>query len=206
MKIAILNIFIFLTCMSWAQQKDSAASKKSDNKKEFRGIKTYATVVDGDTLPMIYLKPVWCVEKRVFKNQFQAWKYQRLIKNVKAAYPFAKIAGRKMSEYSILLTNVKSADEKHRIMKKIEKELKAEFEDDLKDLTITQGRILLKLIDRETGNTSYTIVKELRGTVSATFWQTLAVLFGNDLKSEYDASGDDKQIEEIVQLIEKGEI
>ena len=205
MKNLILFTFICIN-YSWAQQKDSSASKKTDNKKEFKGIVTYATIVNGDTLPMVYLKPVWCVEKRVFKNQFQAWKYQRLIKNIKAAYPFAKIAGRKMKEYNKLLINVKSEEEKHRMMKKIEKELKSEFEDDLKDLTITQGRILLKLIDRETGNTSYAIVKELRGTFSATFWQTLAVLFGNDLKSEYNSAGDDKQIEEIIQLIEKGEI
>ena len=199
-------LLLFKITISLAQNKDSTISENSLPKNEFKGILTYATIIDGDTLPMIYLKPVWCIEKRVFKNQFQAWKYQKLIKNIKAAYPFAKIAGRKMREYSKLLIDVKTEDEKHRIMKKIEKELKTEFEDDLKDLTITQGRILLKLIDRETGNTSYTIVKELRGTISATFWQTLAVLFGNDLKSEYDSTGDDKQIEEIIQLIEKGEI
>lgn len=199
MKNLILFTFICIN-YTWAQQKDSSTSKKTE------GYVTYATIINGDTFPMVYLNPVWCVEKRVFKNQFQTWKYQRLIKNIKAAYPFAKIAGRKMKEYNKLLINVKSEEEKHRMMKKIEKELKSEFENDLKNLTITQGRILLKLIDRETGNTSYTIVKELRGTFSATFWQTIALLFGNDLKSEYNSTGDDKQIEEIIQLIEKGEI
>lgn len=199
-------LLILISNLAIAQKTDSSKIKNEQNKKEFKGVVCYAKIVNGDTLPVVYLKPSWVVEKRVFKNQFQAWKYQRLVKNVKAAYPYAKIAGRKMKEYNTMLVNVKSEDEKHRVMKKVEKELKDEFEDELKDLTVTQGRILLKLIDRETGNTSYTLVKELRGTMSATFWQTLAVVFGNDLKAEYDSNGDDKQVEEIVQLIERGAI
>jgi hypothetical protein len=73
-------------------------------------------------------------------------------------------------------------------------------------LTVTQGRILIKLIDRETGNTSYSLVKELRGSLQAFFWQGLARLFGSNLKSEYDANGQDVQIEAIVQQIERGEL
>lgn len=129
-----------------------------------------------------------------------------MVKNVKAAYPYAKIAGRKMKEYNTLLVNVKTEDEKHRAMKKIENELRDEFEEDLKDLTITQGRILLKLIDRETGNSSYALIRDLRGSTTASFGQALALLFGNDLKAEYEADGGDKQVEQIVQLLERGAI
>lgn len=91
-------------------------------------------------------------------------------------------------------------------MKQVEQELLVEFEDDLKQLTITQGRILIKLVDRETGSTSYELVKELRGTFSAFFWQTLARLFGSNLKSVYDPYGEDRLIEEIIFLIDRGQL
>ena len=91
-------------------------------------------------------------------------------------------------------------------IKTIEKQLMDEFGKELKKLTITQGRILLKLIDRETGNTSYELLKELRGTVSAVFWQTIARLFGSDLKSQYDPQDDDFLVERVVRLIETGQI
>lgn len=81
-----------------------------------------------------------------------------------------------------------------------------DFGTELKKLTITQGRILLKLIDRETGDTSYELLKELRGSISAVFWQTIARIFGSDLKSQYDPKGDDFLIERVVKLIETGQI
>lgn len=81
-----------------------------------------------------------------------------------------------------------------------------DFEDDVKNLTITQGRILLKLIDRETGNTTYLILQDLKGNFSAVFWQTVARVFGSNLKSEYDPKGEDHLIEQIVQMIEAGQL
>ncbi|MBK7854737.1 MAG: DUF4294 domain-containing protein [Bacteroidetes bacterium] len=91
-------------------------------------------------------------------------------------------------------------------MKKREDEMKARFDAELKKLTMTQGRILIKLIDRETGNTSYTLVKELRGNLSAFYWQGLAKLFGSNLKTEFDAQGEDAAIEQICRAIERGEL
>ena len=91
-------------------------------------------------------------------------------------------------------------------MTKAEKELVGQFEKDIKNLTFTQGHILLKLIDRETGNSSYQLIKDMRGNLSASLWQSLARVFSTDLKAKYDPDGDDKQVEEIVLLIERGEI
>ena len=91
-------------------------------------------------------------------------------------------------------------------MKQAEDELKAEFEGDLKKLSFKQGIILIKLVDRETGNTSYELVQELRGNFTAFFWQTFARLFGYNLKVKYDPLGDDKEIEDIVVMIENGQI
>ncbi|MFK5968672.1 MAG: DUF4294 domain-containing protein, partial [Candidatus Marithrix sp.] len=87
-----------------------------------------------------------------------------------------------------------------------EKELKKEFEDELKNLTMTQGKLLIKLVDRETGKTTYELVKQLRGSLSAFFWQSLAKLFGSNLKTEYDAAGEDKLIEDILIRIDNGQI
>ena len=84
--------------------------------------------------------------------------------------------------------------------------MKAQFEEELKNLTVTQGQILIKLIDRQTDYTTYDVVKEMRGTFSAFMWQTMARLFGSTLKSEYDKAGEDKLIEDIIAQIESGEI
>ena len=88
----------------------------------------------------------------------------------------------------------------------MEADLKAEFEGELKKLTIKQGIILVKLIDRETGATSYDLIKSLRGSFSAFIWQSMARLFGSNLKLEYDPYGEDYMIEEIVQQLESGQI
>ena len=91
-------------------------------------------------------------------------------------------------------------------VKLAEAELRAEFEAEVKGLTMSQGKVLVKLIDRETGRSSYSLVKELRGGFNAVLWQGMAKLFGHDLKSRYDADGEDMMIEVIVQRIEKGEL
>ena len=89
-------------------------------------------------------------------------------------------------------------------MKRIEKELLAEHKDELKKWSVTDGRILLKLINRETERTPYSIIKDFRGDVSAVFWQGIALLFKNNLKDGYEPEGDDRYLEEIVTLIELG--
>lgn len=168
------------------------------------GVKSYATVVGKDTLPIVYMKAAFVVDNRKFKNPIAEWKHQRLIRNVKKAYPYAKIAGKKVKEYNKLIVSTKSENEKNKLLKECEKQLIAEFENDIKNLTYSQGQILLKLIDRESGRTSYEILKQFRGSTSAFMWQSVARLFGNNLKSEYSPEKDDKQIENIVCLIENG--
>ncbi len=91
-------------------------------------------------------------------------------------------------------------------MKEQEQLLREEFEDDIRHLTIRQGRLLIKLIDRETDKTSYELIKELKGSFSAFFWQTVARFFGENLKDQYDPAQEDKYIEEIVHRIENGQL
>jgi hypothetical protein len=112
----------------------------------------------------------------------------------------------KLREYEVILMAASSDQERKRIMKQAEKELNEQFGDDLRNLTFTQGKILIKLIDRETGETSYDLVRELRGSFTAFFYQAFARIWGFNLKDNYDPEGEDELIEQIVQLIERGQL
>lgn len=163
-------------------------------------------IIDGDTLPYIELKEAVIQAPIDFVSKKEARKINKLIRDVKKAYPYAKIAGSKLQELDLMLAQTKDEKEKKALLKQAEEDLVSQFEEDIKNMTFSQGVILLKLIDRETGTTSYEIVKEFRGTLRAFFWQSLGSLFGINLKTEYDPQGEDKNIEQIVQMIEKGTI
>lgn len=165
-----------------------------------------AIIVDGDTVPVMYLEEFYVWGKMSFKNDAEAKRWNRLVYNVKKAYPYARLAGLKFQEYNEKLLLVRNEKEKKEMMKQLEDELQAQFGEDLKQLTTTQGKILLKLVDRQTGNTSYAIVKEFRGWFRAFFWSSLASIFGYDLKEPYDPLGKDADIERVVLMIERGTI
>ena len=164
----------------------------------------HAKVIGNDTVPIVSLPMVSHIEKRTWKTKRAQKKFSRLKKKVVKVYPYAHLAGQKMEEYAKEMEGIDKEKDKKKFYKQIEKELKAEFEGELKKLTISEGRILIKLIDRETGDSSYELVKDLRGKFSAFFWQSLARIFGHNLKSEYDPKGEDREIEFIVQQIENG--
>lgn len=167
---------------------------------------TRGVVFEGDTIPYIELRDFYVFEPLTFKNNRERRVYTRLVRNVMKVYPYAKLAAEKLNFYEDSLQKVSDPTERKRLMREVEKEIRDEFEDELKGLTITQGTILIKLIDRETGQTSYQILNDLRGRLIAGFWQSLGRLFGYNLKKKYDPSGDDWQIEYIVKQIEAGAI
>lgn len=192
MKNQILIILFFLLSNCLVQSQDTK-------------VVSYAKVVKGDTIPVVQLDQVSIKAYRIVKkNEFR--KMTRLIRSVKKVYPYAKLAGIKLKEYNDILLQTPDKHEQRKIIKQAEDELKEEFGDDLRKLTFSQGKILIKLIDRETGNTSYDLVKELRGGFSAFFYQAFARLFGYNLKVNYDPLGKDSLIELIVMMIENGTI
>ena len=130
--------------------------------------------------------------------------YSRLALRVKKVYPYAQKANELLKKYEPEYYSLKTDKERRKLMKDIEEQLLAEYKDDLKRMTISDGRVLIKLIDRETGKTGYTLIKEFRGGFSAAFWQSIARIFKNNLKDEYDPYGEDRLIEDIVLLIEFG--
>jgi hypothetical protein len=159
-------------------------------------------VYNGDTIPARTLEIVWVMHPmtRAMRKRVEEW--TRLRNAVYVTYPYARKAGNIMNEMNKRLAVMNESDKKNYI-KSREKELKKEFADPLEKLSVYQGRILMKLINRQTGNNCYDIIKEYKGGFTARFWQTVAFFFGSSLKQPYDAQGDDKQIELIVKEVER---
>lgn len=163
-------------------------------------------IVDGDTVYIAFIREVIIFPKRVFSNPKDYARYQRLVRDLKIVYPYARLANEILCEMNQVFISLPNENEKKQYINLVEKRLKGEFEVELKNLTIRQGKLLIKLIDRETGSSTFELVKEMKGSFSAFFWQTLAKLFGSDLKVKYDPFGEDRLIEEILILIENGQL
>ncbi len=165
---------------------------------------TRGIIVENDTLPMVDLPEVRVYQRKDFEYLYLKRRYRRLIYNVKRAYPYSKIAGTRLKVLDEYLATLETEKERKEYVNQVEGEIMKEFEQDVKKLTVTQGIILVKLIDRETGRTSYEVIKDLKGGLTAFFWQGIARIFGNNLKEIYDPDGRDRIIEDIVLGIEAG--
>jgi hypothetical protein len=172
---------------------------------EHRARVVQVEIVDGDTIPVIALREV-NIYDWLPRSKKKARRLTRLMKHVKIVYPYARLAGIKLIEYEDILIQAPDKKARRKIMKQVEKEIEAEYGKELRDLTITQGKILLKLIDRETGRTSYDLVSDLRGEFRAVFYQAFARFFGLNMKLRYDPEGEDREIENIVRMIENGQL
>ena len=158
---------------------------------------------NGDTLYLDTIDPVYKTAKRKGKS----WRrYSRLVHNFAKTYPYALLAEEKLREAdSTIVTGELNRRQKNRYISILQKELFDTFEKPLRNLTISQGKLLLRLIDRQTGITPYEIIKDYKGKAAAGFWQGIARLFGSDMKVPYDPEGEDRQTEELVILYNKGE-
>jgi len=168
--------------------------------------KVNTVIINGDTIQSYEAKPILILPTPIFNNNDDLKKFRKLVRNVKIVYPYAKLGKKVFQNIQCTIDTMQNKKAKSNYIKTKEKELMSQYEDELKALSVTQGKILLKLIDREVNKTSYEIVKEMRGTMQAFMWQQLARLFGSDLKSEYDANGQDKMIEKIIILIDNGQL
>ena len=163
-----------------------------------------AIIVNGDTIPVIWLRDVWVFDKGNAQSIAERARYSKLIRNVLKVYPLAKEAAKRMSFVESELKKISDPKIQEYYTNMYEKHLKKEFTPVLKQLTYSQGKILIKLIDRETSETSYALVKRFRGNFEAFIWQSFASLFGISLKTQYDPEGTDQEIEDIVKAIESG--
>lgn len=156
-------------------------------------------VEKGDSIPLIHVLPVY-----VFSRPVDLRRYRKLVDAVKKVYPIAQIAKERMAEMEEELCRLPTKKAQKAYIKQVYHEIKEEYTPVLKHMTRTQGRVLLKLIDRETEYTAYEVLKEFRGGFVAGFWQGVSRIFGQNLKSEYDKEGEDRMIEQIVVYYEAG--
>ncbi len=191
LRLSLIPVFLFISLWAFSQEQER--------------IVVYGTVVDGDTIPVIPLKELNIYSWRVLTRSEER-KLTKLMKNVKIVYPYARLAGIKLVEYEDVLTQAADDKERRKIMKQVEDELEAEYGQELRELTVTQGKILLKLVDRETGESSYDLVTDLRGEFRAVFYQAFARIFGLNMKLRYEPNGEDREIENIVRMIENGQL
>jgi hypothetical protein len=154
--------------------------------------------IPGNNLQWFYVTAPY--PKHLLKKR-QEW--TRLRNAIYVTYPYAKRAGAIMNEMNLTLANMKSEKQRKSYIRSREKELKKQFADPLTNLSVYQGKVLMKLINRQTGNNCYDLIKEYRGGFTARFWQTLAFVFGSSLKQPYNASTTEKEMELIVQEVER---
>ena len=192
-----------------APKPQSAVVDFSNPAEPVQGSVVYGRIDEnGDTTLIVFLPEVNIDLMQRYLQITETRQGRRLANNVKKVYPYAKLAGAKMHEYDSILANINDKAERKRLMKQAEDEITEQYTEELKNLTFSQGLILVRLIDRETGNTSYQVVQELRGKVRAFFYQGFARLWGYNLKTEYDPHNnpEDDEIETIMTLMERGVI
>jgi hypothetical protein len=161
---------------------------------------------EGLSLPEINIKEVVIVGRPSTGKKFPFYRYQRLIYNLRKVYPYALMVRSRLGSINEGLEKIPDERDRKKYLRQAEKDIFGEYEDDVRDMTITQGRLLIKLIDRETRNTSYDLIRQYRGNLSAAFWQGIARIFGTDLKAEYDPYGEDAVIEIILHELETGNL
>lgn len=161
-------------------------------------------VIGNDTVIHREIREVWVYPRREFRNPRLERQYYRLIQRVKKVYPYARKASELLAQYEPEYERLKTDREKRKLINKVEEQLMGRYKEEFKKMSISDGRVLIKLVDRQTGRTGYDIIKEFRGGFTAVFWQGIARLFRNNLKDEYDPYGEDLLIEEIVVLVERG--
>lgn len=154
--------------------------------------------------PVMLIPEVMIFPEKEFRNNRERRRYTRLIRNFKIVYPYAQEIGEIFTQIEDTLFLFDDDQLRRRYVRVREKQIMDEYRPKLSKLTLSQGILLVKLLDRETGSTAYEIVDELKGSVRAFFWQGFALLFGNNLKNQYDAKGEDKDIEILVIKYENG--
>jgi hypothetical protein len=198
----ILTIFLCVTEISG--QTDTLKNRNDTLAGKFYILQN--VIRDGVTMPEIEIKEVNVVARPSATRKAEYRRNERLIYNIKRVYPYALMVRMRLNQVNEDLKAITGEKERKNYLKNVEKNVFAEYEDDMRDMTMTQGRLLIKLVDRETQNTSYDLIRDFRGKFTAAFWQGIARIFGTNLKEEYDANGEDAPIELIINEIEAGRL
>ena len=194
--------------MERARERREALARAAVNSEKGKGESGYLPfrIEDGDTVFFDKLAPIWVFGRRKTTTEKDWRDYYKLVYRFPRVYPYAEAAGYIQHDVdSIITARHMNFIAKDRFITDVQKQLFSNFEGAFRQMTITQGALLMKLIDRETGQSSYSIIKEYKSGVAAGFWQVIAKMFDNDLKTKYDPHGVDKEVEELVQIWKAGE-
>ena len=183
-----------------------AYSQSKENTTSINGYMVPVCVYQGDTIPSLRMPVLYVFKPLNLNSKKKRQQYTRLVRNVKRTLPIAKEVNRAIIEtyeYLQTLPNDK-AREKH--LSQVEKSIKEQYTPVMKKLTFSQGKLLIKLVNRETDSSSYELVKAFLGTFKAGFYQAFAALFGARMKKEYHPEDEDAMTEQIVLMVESGQL
>jgi hypothetical protein len=160
----------------------------------------------GDSIPNVTLHEFFKYPPRQFKNERERIKYDKLVRNVKYVFPYARLVRTILIETHDYLQTLDTEKEKKQHIKAVERGIRKQYEPTVRKISKTQGKLLVKLIDRECGQTSFEMIKAFLGSARANMYNVLSSLFGNNLRKHYDPQGEDREIERIVLMVESGQL
>ena len=169
-------------------------------------VKVGKVLHEGDSIQYMEMNNVYVYPQLTFKSKKQAQSYMRLVNNVKKVLPIAKEARQMLIETTEFLDMLPDEKSKNEHIKRVEEDIFRTYKPKMKKLTYSQGKLLIKLIDRECHSSSYDMIKAFMGPIRAGFWQVFAWGFGASLKKEYDPTGTDRLTERVVLMVEAGQI
>lgn len=169
-------------------------------------IKVGKVLVDGDSIQFVEMQNVYVYPEPTFKTKRQQQAYMRLVRNVKKVLPIAKQARQMLIETAEYINTLPTQKERDEHLKKVEAAIVAEYKPKMKKLTFSQGKLLIKLIDRECKSTAYETIQAFIGPVRSGMWQAFAWMFGASLKKDYDPEGVDRLTERVVLMVEAGQL
>ncbi len=171
-----------------------------------QGIIVKACIDKGDTIPCVEMRTLYVYPPYRFKNRREQIRYNKLVRDVKKTLPIAKMIHKTIIETYEYLERISDKKERKRHIKRVEKGLKEQYTPMMKKLTFSQGKLLIRLVDRECNQSSYELVKAFMGPFKAGFYQTFASLFGASLKKEYNPEKEDQMTERIINLVESEQL
>ncbi len=169
-------------------------------------VKVAKTLVDGDSIQYMEMSNVYVYPEQTFKSRRQQQAYMKLVQNVKKTLPLAKQVRQMIIETAEYLETLPNKKAKEEHMKRVEKSIMQEYKPRMKKLTYSQGKLLIKLIYRESHSSGYELIQAFLGPVRAGFYQAFAWAFGASLKKEYDPEGIDRLTERVVLMVEAGQL
>lgn len=195
--IILIGAIIFGSHLS-AQVNEAAARYDSIYK---------AYLLTGDSMPHLELDEIAIIPPPQFDRKRDARRYWRLVRNLKVVLPYARVVNKTIAEMEVKLAQTPEDRDRRRYIKSVEDSLWNQYEPELRKMTISQGRLLFKLVDRESSNTTYHWIEYYKGSLTAFFWQGIARIFGSNLKSGFDPDDPgDAMIEQLVRYIDLGYI